>query len=76
MKIVGIFFLVYLLNLGFIYVVDRLAGVQSPQTLRNLTAPFSYITFPEIVIVGALLSMLFAPPVISFIRRRFKQRNN
>jgi hypothetical protein len=69
-KILGIFFLVYLLNLGFIYIVDRLAGLKFSQSLSNMTAPFSVIEFPEYVIVIVALSLVFVPPIFSFYKQR------
>jgi hypothetical protein len=70
LKIIGIFSLVYILNLGFIYIVDRLAGLKFSQTLRNMAAPFTTITLPEYVIVIILLSMIFVPYIVSYFKQR------
>lgn len=70
MKILGFFFLVYLLNLGFVYIVDRLAGLKFSQTLRNMTAPFTTMTFPEYIITIVVLSMMIVPYIFSLFKQR------
>ncbi len=72
MKILGIFFLVNLLNFSFVYIVDRLAGLKFSKTLRNMSEPFSTMTFPEYVITIVLLIMVFVPPIFSFFKKQRK----
>lgn len=70
MKILGIFLLVYILNLGFVYIVDLMAGLTFSSSLRNMTEPFTTMTFPEYVIVIVLLSLMFIPFIFSYFKQR------
>ncbi len=70
MKILGIFFFVFLLNLGFVYIVDLLAGLKFSKSLRNMAAPFSVTTLPEYVIEIVLLSVMFIPFIVSYFKQR------
>ncbi|QYR22755.1 hypothetical protein KZ483_07375 [Paenibacillus sp. sptzw28] len=70
MKVLGIFLSVYLLNLGFVYIVDMMAGLKFSRSLKNMAEPFLSMTFPEYVIVIILLSMMFVPYIVSYFKQR------
>lgn len=70
MKILGIFFFVFLLSLGFVYIVDLLIGLKFSKSLRNMAGPYLVMTLPEYVIVIVLLSMMFVPFIVSYFKQR------
>jgi hypothetical protein len=72
MKIFVLFFLFLLLSIAFAFVIDLLMGMKVSLAIRNFKNPFSVMTFPEYLIVFALLSTMFIQPIVSLFKKRKK----
>lgn len=74
MKIFVLFFLFLLLSIAFAFGIDLLMGMKVSMAIRNFKNPFSFMTFPEYLIVFVLLSTMFIQPIVSLFKKRKKTR--
>ncbi|WCK55679.1 hypothetical protein PP175_06980 [Aneurinibacillus sp. Ricciae_BoGa-3] len=74
MKILFLFFLFLLLTISFTMMLDLMMGTTLAMSLRKIQNPFWVMTAPEYVIAFALLSTVFIPPVVSFVKQLIKRK--
>lgn len=76
MKVLAIFFLLYILNIGYIVLIDMKMGESFSTAINHIKNPFRVMILPEFCIMIALLLLLFLPPIISVFKKvlQTKQR--
>lgn len=74
MKVLLIFFLLFILTIAYAITMDLLAGINFPEAVKNLKNAFSVITSMEYLIMFVVALSLFVNPVISLLKK-LKQKD-
>lgn len=74
MKIVAIFFLLFLLTMAFDVTMDMLIGLPLRNSLKNLYNPFWVKGGPELVTTFVLILIWVTPLIFSSIRAKREKK--
>ncbi len=63
------------MSVALVIVMDLMMGLNLSMSLRNLANPFRVMTIPEYAIFVVLLSAVFIPPVVSYLKQKETGQN-
>ncbi|MFB9761587.1 hypothetical protein [Ectobacillus funiculus] len=69
MKVLAIFFLFYILNIGYVIMIDMRMGEDFSTSINHIKNPFRVISLPEYCIIIMLLLFLFLPPIVASFKK-------